>query len=109
MPASCRAPRYLAEKREAVAEQHQIALDAGVIERVDHNTSEWCSPALCVKKKSLSGSVQWRMCVDYRELNKSTVPDRYPMPTCGEQLNDLAELAACHGFFSCFDLYYGFW
>ena len=49
------------------------------------------------------------MCVEYRELNKSTAPDRYLMPTCGEQLNDLAEVAACNGFFSCFDLYSVFW
>ena len=109
VPVRCRAPRYSAEKREAVAEQCRIALEAGAIGRTDHNTSEWCSPALCVKKKSLGGSVQWRMCVDYRELNKSTVPDRYPIPTCDEQLNDLTEVAACNGFFSCFDLYSGFW
>ena len=48
VPVSYRAPRYSAEKREAVAEQCQIALDAGVIERFDHSTSEWCPPALCV-------------------------------------------------------------
>ena len=76
VPVDCRVPRYSAGKRGAVAEQCQIALDAGVIESFDRNTSEWCSPALCVMKKSLGGSVQWRMCVDYRELNKSTVPGR---------------------------------
>ena len=63
VPAGCRAPRYSAEKREGVAEQYQIALDAGVIERVDHNPSEWCSPALCVKKKAsaalFSGACAW--------------------------------------------------
>ena len=37
--------------------------------------------------KSLGGPVQWRMCVDYRKLNKSKVPGRYPMPTYDEQLS----------------------
>ena len=49
------------------------------------------------------------MCTDYRELNKSTMPDRHPMPTCGERLSDLAGAAAPNEFFSCFDLYSGFW
>ena len=35
-PFSCRTPRYSAEKRDAVAEQCRVALDAGVIERADH-------------------------------------------------------------------------
>ena len=95
MPVNYRALRYSAEKRGVVVEQCWIVLEAGLIKRVDYSTSEWCSPALCVKKKSLNGSVQWRMCMDYREINKSTLPGRYPTPTCDDQLNDLAEVAAC--------------
>ena len=49
------------------------------------------------------------MCLDYRGLNKSAVPGRYPMLTCNEQPNDLTEVAACTGFSSCFDLCSGFW
>ena len=52
-----------------------MALDAGTIERVGHNTPKWCSPAFCVKKKGLGGSAQWRMYMDYRGLNKNTGPD----------------------------------
>ena len=76
-----------AEKREAVSEQCRIALEAGVVERADH-TFEWCSP-LCAKKKSLDGPVKWRMCADYRGLNKSTVPvawrRRRPSRSCSSR------------------------
>ena len=49
------------------------------------------------------------MCTDYRALNKSTVLNRFLMPTVDEQLNNLARVAEAHCFFSCLDLYLGFW
>lgn len=44
------------------------------------------------------------MCIDYRELNKNTVPDRYPLPLISEQISRL------HGakFFSKLDCASGF-
>nr|GEU36535.1 putative reverse transcriptase domain-containing protein [Tanacetum cinerariifolium] len=40
------------------------------------SSSPWGSPVLFVKKKNGS----FRMCIDYRELNKLTVKNRYPLP-----------------------------
>nr|GEZ88281.1 putative reverse transcriptase domain-containing protein [Tanacetum cinerariifolium] len=40
------------------------------------STSLWGAPVLFVKKKDRS----FRMCIDYRELNKLTVKNRYPLP-----------------------------
>ena len=40
------------------------------------STSPWGAPVLFVKKKD--GSL--RLCIDYRELNKVTVKNKYPLP-----------------------------
>nr|GFA80908.1 putative reverse transcriptase domain-containing protein [Tanacetum cinerariifolium] len=40
------------------------------------STSPWGAPVLFVKKKDRS----FRTCIDYRELNKLTVKNRYPLP-----------------------------
>ncbi|GKE15513.1 putative reverse transcriptase domain-containing protein [Tanacetum coccineum] len=40
------------------------------------SSSPWEAPVLFVKKKDGS----FRMCIDYRELNKLTVKNRYPLP-----------------------------
>ncbi|GJV98521.1 putative reverse transcriptase domain-containing protein [Tanacetum coccineum] len=40
------------------------------------SSSPWGAPVLFVKKKDGS----FRMCIDYRELNKLTIKNRYPLP-----------------------------
>ncbi|GKC29508.1 hypothetical protein Tco_1036802 [Tanacetum coccineum] len=43
------------------------------------SSSPWGAPVLFVKKKDGS----FRMCIDYKELNKLTVKNRYPLPRIG--------------------------
>ncbi|GKD24386.1 putative reverse transcriptase domain-containing protein [Tanacetum coccineum] len=69
-----RAPYRLApsEMRE-LSVQLQELLEKGFIRL---SSSPWGAPVLFVKKKYGS----FRMCIDYRELNKLTVKNRYPLP-----------------------------
>ncbi|GJR64668.1 putative reverse transcriptase domain-containing protein [Tanacetum coccineum] len=48
-------------------------------------SSPWGAPFLFVKKKDGS----FRTCIDYRELNKLTVKNRYPLPRIGDLFDQL--------------------
>ncbi|GJW33639.1 putative reverse transcriptase domain-containing protein [Tanacetum coccineum] len=74
-----RAPYRLApSKMKELSYQLQELSDKGFIRP---SSSPWGAPVLFVKKKD--GSF-W-MCIDYRELNKLTVKNHYPLP----RINDL--------------------
>ena len=80
--------------------QKQVAdmLEAGVI---SPSNSPWASPIVLVKKKDNS----IRFCVDYRELNKVTVKDAYPLP----RVDDTLDALAGSRWFSSLDLTSGYW
>ncbi|GJS96392.1 putative reverse transcriptase domain-containing protein [Tanacetum coccineum] len=50
-------------------------------------TSPWGAPVLFVKKKD----EYFRMCIDYRELNKLTVKNRYPLPRIDDLFDQLQD------------------
>ncbi|KAL4008817.1 hypothetical protein ACER0C_002669 [Sarotherodon galilaeus] len=52
---------------------------------VKKSNSSYASPVVCVRKKD--GSL--RLCIDYRELNKKTHPDRQPIPRVQDILDSL--------------------
>src|ERR1044072_3115956 len=64
------------------------------------SVSPWGAPVLLVKKKE--GSI--RLCVDYRQLNKVTIKNRYPLPRINDLMGQL--VGAC--VFSKIDLRSGY-
>jgi hypothetical protein len=65
-----------------IKKQVQGLLDQGVI----RPTSSPCgSPIMMVPKKDGT----WRMCINYRSLNKITMKNRYPLPCIDDLLEQL--------------------
>ncbi|KAL8098129.1 hypothetical protein AgCh_031048 [Apium graveolens] len=80
-----------------LAKQLQELLDKGVIRP---SVSPWGAPVLFVKKKD--GSM--RLCIDYRELNKLTIKNKYLLP----RINDLFDQLKGACYFSKIDLRSGY-
>ncbi|GKE49529.1 putative reverse transcriptase domain-containing protein, partial [Tanacetum coccineum] len=93
-----RTPYRLApsEMRE-LSVQLQELLEKGFIRL---NSSPWGAPVLFVKKKDGS----FRMCIDYRELNKLTVKNRYPL----SRFDDLFDQLQGSSVYSKIDLRSGY-
>ncbi|GJU74529.1 putative reverse transcriptase domain-containing protein [Tanacetum coccineum] len=64
------------------SEQLQELSDKGFIRP---SSSPWGAPILFIKKKDGS----FRMCIDYRDLNKLTVKNRYPLPRIDDLFDQL--------------------
>ncbi|GJR03081.1 hypothetical protein Tco_0526065 [Tanacetum coccineum] len=64
------------------------------------SSSPWGAPVLFVKKKDGS----FRICIDYRELNKLTIKNRYPLP----RIDDLFDQLQGSSVYSKIDLCSGY-
>ncbi|KAI3813313.1 hypothetical protein L1987_18033 [Smallanthus sonchifolius] len=89
--------RLAPSEMKELSTQLQELLDKGFIRP---SFSPWGAPILFVKKKDGS----FHMCIDYRELNKLTVKNRYPLPRI-DDLFDQLQGATC---FSKIDLRSGY-
>ncbi|GKA51259.1 putative reverse transcriptase domain-containing protein, partial [Tanacetum coccineum] len=89
--------RLAPSEMQELSGQLQELQDKGFIRP---SNSSWGAPVLFVKKKDGS----FRMCIDYRELNKLTVKNRYPLPRI-DDLFDQLQGSCC---FSKIDLRSGY-
>ncbi|KAL2237726.1 UNVERIFIED_CONTAM: Transposon Ty3-G Gag-Pol polyprotein [Sesamum indicum] len=88
------APSELKELKKQLEE----LLDKGFIRP---SISPWGAPVLFVKKKD--GSM--RLCVDYRQLNRITIKNKYPLPRIDDLLDQLKGATV----FSKINLRSGYW
>ena len=73
-----------AENLEEVKKEVQKMLDAGFIRPCRY--AEWISSMVPVQKKD----GRWRVCVDFRDLNRAMPKDEYPLPVAETLINTAA-------------------
>ena len=84
--------------RDIVKEEIKKLLEVGFIYPI--SDSKWVSSLMIVPKKN----GKWRVCVDYRELNKETQKYHFPFPFIDQVLDTLTEKK----FFSFLDGFSGY-
>ncbi|XP_069176273.1 uncharacterized protein [Procambarus clarkii] len=83
--------RVVKEKVDYMLKHHLIA----------PSSSPWSSPILLVPKPGK----KYRLCIDYRQVNKVTVADTYPLPRVEECLDAIGKAR----YLTKFDLFKGYW
>ncbi|GJU95567.1 putative reverse transcriptase domain-containing protein [Tanacetum coccineum] len=96
-PVTCAPYRLAPAEMKELAEQLKELSDKCFIRP---SSSPWGAPILFVKKKDGS----FRMCIDYRELNKLIVKNRYPLP----RIDDLFDQLQGSSIYSKIDLRSGY-
>jgi len=89
----CMAPAELVKLKKQIEELMEKQF-------IRPHTSPWGAPVLLVKKKDGSS----RLCVDYRQLNKTTIKNKYLLP----RINDLMDQLHGSSVFSKIDLRSGY-
>lgn len=97
-PVVYRPYRMSANERQEVQGMVDELVDTGIIRE---SNSPYASPIILVRKKTGDK----RLCIDYRQLNKKTVKQHYPLPCMEDQMNRLSESK----FYSALDLASGYY
>ncbi|GJW95085.1 reverse transcriptase domain-containing protein [Tanacetum coccineum] len=88
----------VADRNQAIQEEVEKLVDANIMKEVYYHS--WLSNPVMVKKHDDS----WRMCVDFKDLNKACPKDGYPLPEIDWKVESL-----CGFPFKCFqDAYKGY-
>ncbi|GJU20530.1 reverse transcriptase domain-containing protein [Tanacetum coccineum] len=86
------------ERNKAIQEEVEKLVDAGIMKEVHYHS--WLSNPVMVKKHDDS----WRMCVDFKDLNKACPKDGYPLPEIDWKVKSLCG----HPFKCSLDAYKGY-
>lgn len=86
------------EQKKIIKAEVEKMLAAGVIRP---SNSPYASEVVLVMKKT----GDWRFCIDFRPLNKVTIPDKYPLP----RISDLIRSIKGSRYFAALDLRSGYW
>nr|GEY62583.1 reverse transcriptase domain-containing protein [Tanacetum cinerariifolium] len=79
------------ERNKAIQKEVKKLVDAGIMKEVHYHN--WLSNIVMVKKHDDS----WRICVDFKDLNKACPKDGYPLPEIDWKVESL-----CGYLFKCF-------
>lgn len=96
-------PNYkgIHSQQQIIQDEVQKLLDEDIIEP---SVSPYNSPILLVPKKADDASKKWRLVVDFRQLNKKVLADKFPLPRIDTILDQLGRAK----YFSTLDLMAGF-
>ncbi|CAH2088533.1 unnamed protein product [Euphydryas editha] len=97
-PVVYRPYRLAMKEKEVVREMMNELLENDIVRP---SVSPFASPIVLVRKKS----GEYRLCIDYRALNKNTVRENYPMPLIDDQIDALAG----NEFFTALDMASGYY
>jgi hypothetical protein len=84
VPKKQRLQRFAHDKREVIKREKAKLLAAGFIKEVIH--PEWVANPILVRKKNN----EWRMCVDYTDLNKHCPKDHFGLPRIDQVVDSTA-------------------
>jgi hypothetical protein len=92
--------RFTPDKREAIRTELARLVAAGFIREVLH--PEWLANPVLVLKKN---KVDWRMCVDYTDLNKHCPKDPFGLPRIDQVVDSTARCSVL-SFLDCYSGYH---
>ena len=98
MPKKQRLRRFSPDKREAIKKELAKLLAAGFIKEVYH--PDWVGNPVLVQKNNN----EWRMCIDYTDLNKHCPKDPFRLP----RIDQVIDSTAGYVLLSFLDCYSGY-